>query len=514
MKNVCLILTSIFFFVGHLISQNEGYIWVTGHDSYTSNANFGGITINFNNDTLIVSKEDRYMDFGSGVSAGICSPNGQLLVYSNGCTIANSENLMVENGDSINFGDVFSIQCDPTENSGYTSGTQSAIMLPLPGSGNLIYLFHKRIFYSFNPFDVRSKDLLYSIIEVSANNDLGKVITKNQIACQDSFAFGDMTAVRHANGEDWWLVSPGDRNNKYFIFKFDAAGISLIHELALGDPTPSSGEGGGQVLFSPDGSKYIRYNPKNKIRMFDFDRSTGLLSNYQNIDVDFGDFDPFDGGMAISPNGQYLYITAKIDLYQLDLFAADISASQTLIGEYDGYGDPLATNFGSGIMGPDCKLYIFPGNDSRAVHVIHNPNEAGAACNFDQRGLPTPSYHGATFPNFPNFRLGALGEPVSPCAGYTVNSTEAPVFNTALPLLSVFPNPASSYVRVLPNVVLPDGALWSLYDGLGRRVRTVLPGGVNEAVELSTQNLPTGLYLWELQAVDGRRLGSGKLVVR
>ena len=353
--------------------------------------------------------------------------------------------------------------------------------------------------------------MLYSIVDISANNGAGKVISKNQVFHQDTFAYGDMTAVHHANGVDWWLVSPGYRNNQYFVFKFDVGGLLLVHDLELGDPTSSSGEGGGQVLFSPDGSKYIRFNPHNKIRMFDFDRTTGLLSNYENIDVDFDNESPFDGGLLISPSGQYLYVSVKRYLYQMDLFSDDFESSQTLVGEYDGYADPLAANFGRGIMGPDCKLYIFPGNDNRVLHVIHNPNAPGLNCNFEQHALNTLTHHGSTFPNF---RLGALGEPISPCAGYTVNSTEAPVFNAVLPLLSVFPNPASEYVRVLPNRPLPDGAVLSLYDGLGRRVRTVLPGGANEAVEVSMSGLPSGRYVWELRAGDGRRLGSGKVVLR
>jgi len=342
------------------------------------------------------------------------------------------------NGDSINAGPIFNCYCSGTT-SGYPSGTQSTIILPLPQSDSIYYLFHKRVILITNPLNILTLELLYSVVDMSANN------------------------------------------------------------------------GGGQVMFSPDGSRYIRFNPHNKIRMFDFDRTTGLLSNYENIDVDFGNESPFDGGLLISPSGQYLYVSVKRYLYQMDLFSDDVESSQTLVGEYDGYADPLAANFGRGIMGPDCKLYIFPGNDNRVLHVIHNPNAPGLNCNFEQHALNTLTHHGSTFPNF---RLGALGEPISPCAGYTVNSTEAPVFNAVLPLLSVFPNPASEYVRVLPNRPLPDGAVLSLYDGLGRRVRTVLPGGANEAVEVSMSGLPSGRYVWELRAGDGRRLGSGKVVLR
>ncbi len=452
------------------------------------------------------------MNFGAGVHSSVCTNEGSLLIYSNGCFICNGHNEIIENGESINEGVVFDIQCD-TNSFGYTSGFQSMMTLALPGSDSLYYIFHKRIYYFFNPFDVKSLDLLYTVIDMSANGGKGKVIAKNQIAYQDTFSFGEMTAVRHANGTDWWLVSPGDRNNKYFVFRFDASGIELEHTFALGDSTPPAGEGGGQALFSPDGGKYIRFNPKNKVRMFDFDRTTGVLSNFQHINVDFGAYHPFDGGFAISPSGQFIYISVKRYLYQLDLWAEDIEASQQLVGEYDGYADPLAANFGKCLAGPDCKIYVFSGNGTKVVHVIHNPNNSGIACNFEQHAVHSPTYIGASFPNFPDFRLGALGEPVSPCAGYVVSSGEAPAYNGALPLLSVFPNPAAQYLRLLPNRPEAAGGHWALYDALGRRVRTAQCGEVSTAAEVPVYDLPAGVYFWELRAADGRRLGSGKVAV-
>lgn len=494
-----------------VLSQKQDYIWVNGHDSFSSNPNFGGVTIDFNSDTLSIRKEDRFVDFGKAICASICDTAGHLLFYTNGCVLANADNALMENGDSLNAGDIFNSFCGD-ETLGYPSGFQSAIVLPKPGSPNVYYLFHKRIFNTYNPFDVHSHFLLYSVIDMSPNNGQGKVIAKNEIAYQDTLAFGDMTAVRHANGADWWLLSPGRRNNKYFVFLFDASGLHLQHSLAMGAATPPAGEGAGQVLFSPDGSKYIRFNPKNKIRMFDFDRSTGMLSNYQAINVDFGAYDPFDGGCSISPSGQYLYISVKRYMYQMDLWATDIEASQVLVGEYDGYGDPLAANFGRGIMGPDCKLYMFPGNDTKAIHVIHHPNEPGLACGFEQHALLTPTYHGATFPNFPNFRLGPLGAPISPCAGYTVGSPEAP--SSPLPAVSVFPNPASRYVQLVANTSLPSGSQWVLYDAFGRVQRRAALPAPDSSTDLDIQALPPGVYFWEAHSGAGALIRGGKLLKR
>ena len=297
----------------------------------------------------------------------------------------------------------------------------------------------------------------------------------------------------------------------YFIFLFNSGGLTLSHTQVLGDSTPPAGEGGGQCLFSPDGSKYIRFNPHNKVRMFDFDRNTGLLSNYQHINVDFGNIEPFAGGCLISPSGQYLYISAQRDLYQMDLWANDIEASQVLVGTYDGYADPVAANFGRGLLGPDCKLYLFPGNSTRVIHIIHDPNEPGLACNFEQHALHTPTYHGATFPNFPDFRLKALGEPVSPCEGYTVG-----VQDVALPVppaVSVYPNPARSYLRIeVKDTSGEREGLFVLRNMLGKICAEVRLDAKISVNEISLEHLPNGIYSWDYWD-HTTLLASGKVVV-
>lgn len=475
-----------------------------GYHSYSGDIIFGGTNVDFNDDTIITYRVSRSINFAKANCASICDSTGQLIIYTNGCFITNKENNMMENGDSLNVGEVFNLKCGE-DGFGYTSGAQSSLILPLPET-NKYFIFHKRIFLFNNPFDVKSLDLLYSVIDMNENGGLGKVIEKNSILMQDSFSFGEMTAVRHANGLDWWLVSPGDRNNKYFIFLFTHEGIALSHTQEIGDSTLEAGEGGGQCLFSPDGSKYIRFNPHNKVRMFDFDRNTGWLSNYTHINVDFGDIEPFAGGCLISPSSQYLYISAQRDLYQMDLWADNIEASQVLVGTYDGYADPLAANFGRGLLGPDCKLYLFPGNSTRVIHIIHNPNEPGLACNFEQHALHTPTYHGATFPNLPDFRLGAVGTPVSPCEGYTVPVREA--WLPVLPALSVYPNPAHAYLNISASAPLSAPARWVLYDLYGRALRSlVLEPGAGQQWQVSISDVHAGVYVWRTSGG-----GSGKVV--
>ena len=68
--------------------------------------------------------------------------------------------------------------------------------------------------------------------------------------------------------------------------------------------------------------------------LFDFDRETGLLSNYQHYAIE--DSAIWAVGAAFSPNSRYLYLSSTFDVYQLDTEAPDIAASRQQISHYDG----------------------------------------------------------------------------------------------------------------------------------------------------------------------------------
>ncbi|MCB9294600.1 MAG: PKD domain-containing protein [Lewinellaceae bacterium] len=187
----------------------------------------------------------------------------------------------------------------------------------------------------------------------------------------------------------------------------DTVGIQEI-----GEPVPS---GLGQALFSPDGTKHIRYNGISDqegeyTTIYDFDRCTGELSNFRQFNYPQGG--PA-GGAAFSKNSRYLYTTSSIYIYQYDLWADDIEASRTLIAEYDGYLNFLPTTFYQAQLGPDGKIYICASNGVRSLHVIHNPDAACPACGVEQHGIALPTYNAFSIPNQPNYRLGPIDG--SPC---------------------------------------------------------------------------------------------------
>jgi Secretion system C-terminal sorting domain len=99
-------------------------------------------------------------------------------------------------------------------------------------------------------------------------------------------------------------------------------------------------------------------------------------------------------------------------LYQYD---TQTQQMQT-IANYDWHQDPENQNysaFGSTYLAADGKVYIATPQSTHYLHVIHNPDELGAACNFEARGVNIPNTTNSNLPNMPHFGLGALDG--SPC---------------------------------------------------------------------------------------------------
>lgn len=375
-------------------------------------------------------------------------------------------------------------------------------ILPLPDNDSLYYLFHKSVKYvSGPPEDAYVDKLLYSVVKVTA--DSKTVTQKNVPVMEDNLATGEMLAVKHANGTGWWLITPRRNSNQFYTFRFTADGIMDTLTQTIGGLPPPQEEGSGQTTLSPDGSTLVRYFPYHDIMIYSFDRATGQFSNYRTAPITLDPTFAFDGGCAISPSGRYLYIMAVLKAYQFDLWAEDISATQTTIAEWDGVADPVAITFYLAQLGPDCKIYVMGGGDTRYYHVIHNPDSPGVACNFEQRGLVLPTPSGASIPYFPNYRLGPVGNPGQPCTP-TVGVSVGPWERGAG--VRVWPNPVGQILHVQCEAAAARPVPFALYDALGQVVlQRTLTG---RDTDLPVSGLPEGIYYY----VAGSG-GAGKVVV-
>jgi hypothetical protein len=501
MKNILfafLLLPQVFF------AQKHDYIWVSGDSNDPAITTHGGIIIDFNQNPINAYYNYRKLNMFV-CNASICDTSGNLVAYTNGCDIAGADDEIILNGENINPGYVHNLKCDQ-ENDGYSSGIQSAVILPLPDTVNIYYLFHKRIVYASNPFDVITDALFFSIIDMNENGGKGSVLLKNKPLMTGSIAFGELSAVKHSNGKDWWLVTPKRNSNSFYTFLFTQNGITDTLEQTIGSAPSPSGEGGGQTGFSPDGTMLIRQFPFDSTRLYWFDRATGFFTEYKSFYLDYGDDMPWGGGAVFSPDSKVLYVTSPTKVYQFNLTIIDIEETQQTVAVYDGYANPLPTTFWQCMLGPDCKIYIKTGQETSFYHVIHHPNELGISCNVEQRGLPLPTPHGSSMPSFPNYRLGPVDNPGVPCTA-TVG-TQAPP--TPLPVFSVFPNPVSAALKVVPNRQFGGQARVRLFDVTGRMALEEIFDPQSTCTELDVRALPDGMYFYEIWS-EGRVARAGKV---
>jgi len=458
-----------------------------------------GIKIDFNNAPVVSEEENIPFEIYTS-NATMSDKEGNLLFYTNGCEIANKNHEIMMNGDNLNPGEVHDFIC----HRGYAGTNQSFIVLP--GFAQERYLlFHKsQVFDSF--YGVFSNKLLYTEIDMSLDDGLGEVVIKNNLILSDTMRAGEMTAIKHENGIDWWLLSGRYDSNEFFSFLIDESGISDPMYQSVGAITNNLlGDGSGQVIFSPDGTRYARYNQIDGLYLYDFDRNTGLLSNFQAIEVDT--FQKV-GGCAFSSNSRFLYVSTRNFLYQFDMEEDDIAASKILIDTYDWFADPGQTSFYQMQLAPDCRIFMNSTNAVDELHVIHNPNEKGLACNFEQRGFQLTSNHQFSMPHFPYYRMDT-GFPICDTS-LVVSSMDIPVVKR--PKIKVFPNPTSDYLTLSFSESSSQKRQALLVNLLGQQIADFSIAAGSPQVELDLVDIPKGIYLLQI-VEEGKLIATEKVQI-
>ncbi|OAV46117.1 hypothetical protein A3850_017810 [Lewinella sp. 4G2] len=352
---------------------------------------------------------------------------------------------------------------------------------------------------------------------MSLNQGSGEVTELRNLYSQH-FSEGGLNFNQHANGVDWWIVDPLVDSNGIAVFLVDSSGVRYSHDNVIGFKDDGRTNGFEQSIFSPDGNLFIRHNGNIGTQLFDFDRETGALSNFRHLPMpmndQFTDNDRGFGAVALSPSGQYLYVSNLARLYQYDLNSMDIINSRILIADLEYRLDPTqpdASSTGRMQLGPDCKIYVFSfaGED---IHVIHAPNEKGAACDWEEDGLILPHTSFRDQPYFPVFRIGSTKDPISPCVDYSaVSTSESDHARQVQPIVSVAPNPTSGPLTItLSKRTLDRHLLWTLYDGNGRQVKQVRFQSRSD-LTIPREGLANGIYFWQLSGPSGI-LDRGKVI--
>ncbi len=415
-----------------LFGQKHDNTWIMGYDFGTPHPDLGRTVFNFENDSLYISEGASVIDLFKA-NASISNAEGNLLFYTNGIDIIDASHHIMENGNDIT-------DIDFTLGFSGLNVLQALLILPALGNDSLFYIFHEPVDFDAGGLNSHIPELSRSIVDMSQNNGLGKVILKDEKLIIDTLATGKLSAAKHANGRDWWMpvAERYEPNSSYHTLLLTPEGV--LHEgmQTPGPPIDLDHGSVGNAIFSPDGTKYIRqdvrFDPWNAIDIYDFDRCTGTLTHLEHFEVNDTSF--LYGGAAVSPDSRYLYVITNKLIWQYDLSNPQIEPTKTLVGEYDGYISYWSNAlFGTPQIGPDGKIYISSGVSDTVMHVINTPNQYGMASHLAQHSINLPNLNDKSVPNFPNYRLGPLdGSPCDtlgldnhPLAGFTYFTEELEV---------------------------------------------------------------------------------------
>lgn len=350
-------------------------------------------------------------------TASVCDNNGNLLFYTNSTTVWDKNGNVMPNGNGL---------------LGGTSATQ-VLIVQKPLDCSKYYIFHVADHQS-GPGDFR-----YTLVDMCLNNGQGDVVvaTKNILLHQPC---GEkITAVPHSNGVDVWVITHELSSNNFRTYLVTGAGIN---------PAVISGVGGvhasnhmiGPVKASHNGQKLAIANTFGTLfEVFDFNSTTGVVSNPVNF---FPAVQPFSScvyGLEFSPNDQLLYAATcwtGNSVLQIDV----ATQTTTQLAQISGWNQYL---YGMLQLGPDGRMYLAR-NNQNFLDVIGNPNVPGPGCGYVAAGfnLSPGSLSTMGLPNFipsaliaqPVTNFISLGNDTALCPfnPYTINLSGTPCNSTYL----------------------------------------------------------------------------------
>lgn len=339
-----------------VFSQGEANIWYFGGNA--------GLDFNTGVATPLYDGELNTLEG----CATISNAAGQLLFYTDGVTVYDKTHQIMQNGTGL---------------LGHPSSTQSAIIVPNPSNPNIYYIFTTTEL-------LLSEGVRYSEVDLSLNGGLGAVTVNKNILLLSGEVTEKLTSVKHANGQDYWVMCHDYANDTYHAFAVTSSGVNMSSITSnIGSVLDTTGSKFGYLKFSADASMLANAVPKNSsnsIELFDFNSATGILSNLRVINCEVIPY-----GIEFSASGDILYITRYqyvnfITIYfylvQYDLTSSNIETSEQII--YSGV-ENVNYNIGALQMAPDGKIYLANENSQTPNHFIScivNPEVLGSGCNF------------------------------------------------------------------------------------------------------------------------------------
>jgi gliding motility-associated-like protein len=388
-----------------ILAQNQHMNWYFGFGSGLNFSSGNPVAVGGN---MMVSGES---------CASISDANGNKLFYTDGVTVWNMFNSEMPNGLGL---------------LGHTSS--QCMIIPKPGNPEKYYIVAT---------DAIERGcvngLTYSEVDMSLQGGFGEVTSVKNVQL-NAFNGEWITAVRHANCVDTWIITHGKEPNNFFLaYHVSASGI---------DPTPVSTNLGislptnlaaiGIMRPNPQGTKIAMsrpYNGMGSIELIDFDKATGIATGISNLYTATSTGQSY--GLEFSRSGNRLYSgeygNTNNRIFQFDMTAANIPATRTPIGQF--LSSP--GEIGQLQIAPNDQIYMnynaWPAVDF--IGTISNPELLGTSCGYVENAVSigTSTTYGLPWYYNPNYLIPSpleLGPDTTLCQGNSVtlanNSSNIP----------------------------------------------------------------------------------------
>jgi PKD domain/Secretion system C-terminal sorting domain len=391
---ICLLVCSC-----SVLAQKHDNYWLFGYTGWEQgpvgdSIGLTGMYFDTNYQPVFVNREDLFINFLTSKSF-ICDSMGNIQVSCNADNIYNNFNEVVENGNNLTEDNCFT-GCN------YLQGT---IILPYPSTNNKYWIFSTQKGFATPPNAwLIYTHLFASLVDMAGNNGHGEVIERKKMILMDTLAANKITAVKHANGRDWWVLGLRDVSNQYFRFLVDPTGIHNMGKISAGI---NEGLSLGNAIFSPDGTKYARLDDTwvhipAHLSVFEFDRCSGYLIH---LGTDTLPQPSFGGGIAFSHDSRYLWMSKVDGLYQYDLHDPDFLNTSVFVPHPT---PSTSTDLHIAQLGPDGRIYINKGRSTMSLPCINYPHRPTDHADYNMSGYQLLTYSDFTMPNQPWFRLGPV----------------------------------------------------------------------------------------------------------
>lgn len=294
--------------------------------------------------------------------ASICDPEtGNILMFTNGETVWNRNGDVMPNGSGLR---------------GHVSSTQSSLIIPLPGSKDIFYVFTARV----GPYmDDSIGGIDYHVVDMREDAGNGDLVIRD-VPLIDS-ASERLVGIRHCNGRDFWVVAHELWTNRFVSWKVTEDGIVDTVYSSVGqiyDYNLSLLPSIGNLKASPDGRYLFSvFYRASRGELLEFDKVTGQV--VQSIAVLPGSY-----GASFSPDSRYLFTVnsgAIVERYSVNpLVGQSVDQTRLVVGDL---GESFGFNRGIRSMqiGPDGNIYAAVrrfnksiDNRMNSIGIIENPN--------------------------------------------------------------------------------------------------------------------------------------------